>query len=383
MLDIQNFTKEVYTYSQDLNILYVEDDLNLNQETYEIFEDLFKYSQTAVDGVDGLNKYKEFYQQNGKFYDIVITDIQMPNLNGIELIKEIQNLNKSQEIIVVSAYNDSEKLMSLIELGINYFALKPISHQRILEVLYKVSVSIKNKGLEEKLKLQQSKNASLGLMIANIIHQWKQPLNIISVIASAIILKIDFDDDIKKDELRDFMSNIDNTVKRLTTVTHTFKEFLKEKKEVQTININKKIEDALIISDTILRDKGIDLIKDIQNDDITIKTIPNELTEVIINIVNNAADAIVENNIKNGFVKVNIEKTKSMVIISIEDNGGGVPEDIKEKIFDEYFTTKSEDKGTGLGLAMSKRIVTQSLNGKLYIENTQDGAKFIIELPLS
>ena len=99
-------SKQVYQYSKDLNILYVEDDLDLKEATLEIFKDFFKTVQSAVDGVDALNKYNEFYEKNGKHFDIVVTDIEMVKMTGIELIKEIHIINKDQEIIVVSAYSD-------------------------------------------------------------------------------------------------------------------------------------------------------------------------------------------------------------------------------------------------------------------------------------
>jgi len=106
------------------------------------------------------------------------------------------------------------------------------------------------------------------------------------------------------------------------------------------------------------------------------------LPQVIINIIKNAIDILVEKNIQNPFIKIDVKNDDLNNIITIEDNAGGVPLDIIKKIFDPYFTTKHQSKGTGLGLCMSYKIVVESLNGNIYVKNTDIGAMFIIELPL-
>ena len=107
-----------------------------------------------------------------------------------------------------------------------------------------------------------------------------------------------------------------------------------------------------------------------------------ELSQVIINIISNAKDILLEKNIKNAWIKIDCIKEENKAIITIQDNGGGISNDILPKIFDPYFTTKHQSKGTGLGLHMSQRIVQENLNGNLYVKNTTDGAKFYIEIPL-
>ena len=101
-----------------------------------------------------------------------------------------------------------------------------------------------------------------------------------------------------------------------------------------------------------------------------------------INIINNAKDALLNNQNHNPWIKISCHKTTQNVIISIEDNGGGIPESIITKIFEPYFTTKHQSHGTGLGLHMSYRIVTESLSGTLHVKNSEYGALFTIELPL-
>ena len=111
--------------------------------------------------------------------------------------------------------------------------------------------------------------------------------------------------------------------------------------------------------------------------------VTGELEQVIINIINNSKDILLEKEVENPWVKLELIEEKDKVIITIEDNGGGIPESVLPKIFNPYFTTKHQSQGTGLGLHMSYKIITESLNGKLYVKNAKEGAKFFIELPLS
>ena len=127
----------------------------------------------------------------------------------------------------------------------------------------------------------------------------------------------------------------------------------------------------------------IKLINNIDTiDPITIKLIPGEFSQVLINIFNNAKDSIIDNKIKDPHIILDLKLSNDTVLLSIEDNAGGISEEILDKIFEPYFTTKTKGKGTGLGLHMSQKIISESFKGKLYAQNVQNGARFVIELPL-
>lgn len=127
--------------SKELSILYVEDDTSLREKTAIVFKNLFKHIDVAEDGVVGLELYKQYYNKEDKYYDIVVSDIQMPRLDGIGLTKEILQINKEQNILIISAYNDKEYLIDLINLGVDAFMQKPLSSQNLLQVLYEVCTS--------------------------------------------------------------------------------------------------------------------------------------------------------------------------------------------------------------------------------------------------
>ena len=137
--------KSLKILSQNLTLLFVEDDNDLRSSTGHILSKLFKVVDLAKDGKDGLHKYKNFYIENNSHYDIVISDIQMPILNGIEMSKAIFSINKEQKILITSAYSDKSYFIELINLGVDGFMQKPLSTEHILSTLYDVCNSFKDK----------------------------------------------------------------------------------------------------------------------------------------------------------------------------------------------------------------------------------------------
>ncbi len=238
------------------------------------------------------------------------------------------------------------------------------------------------KNIQKEVQLfEQSKMAQMGEMIGNIAHQWRQPLSVISTIASGLDMKYKYDmldkDDIPKD-----MESIVKHTKYLSETIDTFRNFIKEKKELKEVIIQTRIDKALYIVDAALKDYDITVKKNIDYDSpIKLNLVVGELAQVIINILNNAKDILLEKDIEHKWIEINLEETEEEVIISIEDNAGGIPVAVMPKIFNPYFTTKHESQGTGLGLHMSYKIITESLKGKLLASNTNNGAMFIIKLP--
>ena len=245
-----------------------------------------------------------------------------------------------------------------------------------------IKSEVENTRKKELQLFSASKLASMGEMIANIAHQWRQPLGTIAAAAYNVKL-LDELGTLTNDDISISMDEITEHAKHLSETIDTFRNFLKDDKETVIISIQKILNDTLHIVDTLLKDNHIRLINETDYDNpIEIKVSTGELSQVIINIINNAKDIILEKKPKNPFIRLVLIQIGSKAIITIEDNAGGIPEDILPKIFDPYFTTKHQTKGTGLGLHMSYKIITESLNGKLYAKNTNKGAKFFIELPL-
>ena len=266
-----------------------------------------------------------------------------------------------------------------IELQLTNDELKELNEN--LEL--RVQKEIEKNNEKEKQLFAQSKMAAMGEMIGNIAHQWRQPLSVISTIASGIKMQYKFDQ-LKIETLPSQMGEIVDRTQYLSQTIDTFRNFLKEKKEFQEIILQESIHDSLEIVGTTLKNHQIKIQKNFDDENpIKIFTISSELIQVIINILNNSKDVLIEKNVDNAWVKIELIEDGQHTTLTIEDNGGGVPEDIILRIFEPYFTTKHKSQGTGLGLHMSYNIVTESLNGEIYVQNSENGAKFFIILPLN
>jgi len=136
-------SKELIEYTNDLSILFVEDHAEIRENTTEILKNFFQNADNANNGMEALKQYNKYYTENGVYYDIVLSDIQMPKLNGINLVQELYDINPDQSIIILSAHDDTKYLLSLINLGIEYFIKKPIDYQELLKILLKTSKKIK------------------------------------------------------------------------------------------------------------------------------------------------------------------------------------------------------------------------------------------------
>ncbi len=351
----------IYGANQKLLDFYGVDDTKTFKEKYDCICDTFLECEGFLQKytADGTTWLEELSQNHHKQHLVKIED-----KNGIVHIFDVNiSSQKIQNKYYVITFNDITQLHGL---------------QNNLEL------EIQNKSQEliqkDQLLLGQSKLAAMGSMIANIAHQWKQPLSVISSTASGISLRYKLGVTVDKNMIVEDMNDIVERVNYLSENINTFRNFLREDKVFRKLKIQDEIQTALNISSLMLVDNGIKLINNIDyNNILELDLVKGELPEVIINIINNAKDALTEKFISDPWVKIDLEYTQKNITLSIEDNAGGIPEDFIENIFDEYFTTKADDKGTGLGLFMSKQIIEKSLGGKIYVANTQNGAKFYIE----
>ena len=227
--------------------------------------------------------------------------------------------------------------------------------------------------------LIQSRMAQMGEMISMIAHQWRQPLNNISLIVMDIQMKINFEQLKLEADAKTYILNHINDVnmytQNLSTTIDDFRNFYKPNKKSDTIKLEEICTKSLAIVKSSLINNNVNVIEEYNSDE-TLEVYTNEMIQVVLNILKNAEDNFLEKDIKEAYIKI----TTNDKVISICDNGGGISDDIIDKIFDPYFSTKDEKNGTGLGLYMSKRIVEEHHKAKLKVENTDDGVCFKIEL---
>lgn len=299
---------------------------------------------------------------------------------------EVEKISKAfEEIVIKKAYIIDMQNQNIHKDGSSILLLTngvPIFKNDVFIGYRGTDKDITDEKQKDLLILEQSKMAAMGEMIANISHQWRQPLSVISTAATGMKLQKEFDT-LKYDEFIKGCDVINDNAQYLSKTIDTFKNFIKEDKISKEHPIENEIAQAIDIVKVNLESKYIKLRDNINYDKKTIMDIvTNELSQVIINIINNSKDIIIERDIPEGWIEINLINNTDKVIITIEDNAKGIPTNILSRIFEPYFTTKHKSKGTGLGLHISYKIITESLKGKIYVNNTVNGAKFYIELPI-
>lgn len=228
---------------------------------------------------------------------------------------------------------------------------------------------------------QHAKLVSMGEMMGSIAHQWRQPLNQLNI---NIEMLEDYYEAGKVDAefIKKFISRNTYTIHFLSKTISDFSNFFRINKQKTHFSIKEAIEGVLNIMGTQLEKNNI--VCEIVGQDMKPLGLPSEFQQVILNIINNAKDAILEanKNGNNGKITIKLEKKDSNALIVITDNGGGIPQAVIDRIFEPYFTTKEQGKGIGMGLYISKMIIEENFGGKLSVANSDAGAVFEIKLEL-
>ena len=298
-----------------------------------------------------------------------------------------------QEVLEKGFYMDYEKICIVEndrELPVSMDVILMPDKMQILVIAKDLTLEKKRKKekeYQEQLLVHQSRLAQMGEMISMIAHQWRQPLGAISTTSANLALKLELnsfalDSEDSRDECKNYflkrLANIESYIESLSTTVDDFRNFYKPNKSVESVRLDAVFSKSLNIIKSSLLSSGVEIICT-SNSRENIRIHESEMMHVILNILQNAQDNFTEQNIKYPKLIINIENKS----INIQDNAGGVPAAILEKIFDPYFSTKHRKNGTGLGLYMSKLIVEDHHKGKLYVQNIDDGACFTIELSKS
>ena len=241
----------------------------------------------------------------------------------------------------------------------------------------KVEEEILKNAKQDRLIQHQSKQAALGDMIGNIAHQWRHPLTRLSLLLQN--LKAYKNKQKMSDEIFfDTLEKSNNQIEFMSNTIDNFKDFYKTDKEKNNFNVNMCIDDVLNIIGSVLDHNNIKFVVE-DSTDVFVYGIKNQLSQVLLNLIVNAKDALQENEINDPVIFIRIYKEKNKNIILVEDNAGGIPLDIIDDIFAPFFTTKAK-KGTGIGLYLSRTIIEDEMKGKLSVLNVRQGALFTIEL---
>ncbi len=390
------------------NILIIDDNTKNLQVALNILSREGYHLLYAQDGEKGLEL------AFNSDIDLILLDVLMPDMDGYHVCQKLKSSPKTKDIpIIFLTVKDEEKdIVKGFECGGVDYVTKPFYTSILLKrVETHLKLKILNDNLQkevnekiEKIRLkdqmlfQQAKMASMGEMIANIAHQWRQPLGsinstIIGVQSKLAIKKFDLNTPKGQKECMDYinekLSNIEGYTQHLSHTIDDFRNFFKPNKDKTTFFISELIETSINLLSANFQNSDIQIITHIN--EAKIHTLENELLQVIINLLNNAKDALLKveaHPCKVIFIHTKVEN--NTLHICVKDGAGGIEPEIMDKIFEPYFTTKHQSHGTGIGLYMSKEIIEKHLHGSITCTNisfshknmTCKGAEFLITIPL-
>jgi len=418
--------EDLVKFSKTIKVLYVDGDPHHRESAFGVFKIFFHDIDTAQNGEEGFQQFLD------NKYNLIITDINIDSINGIELIKKIRDISKDITILIMSSEEDKKHFMDLIKLGVDGYLLKPVQVKQFVEVIQKVIEKFKNKqelfeyknNLEDIIKqktaeltkknellkknelilherinsevqkneeknkqlFEQSKMASMGEMIGNIAHQWRQPLSCISVGVTGMQLQKELN--ILEDKtFYSVCKEVNENAQYLSSTIDDFKNYIEGNNKKVSFPLTQCIESLLNLMSSSYKNNNIEIDIDI-SDDITIYGCINELQQCLINLFNNSIDILSTlNGIR--YIEISAIKKKDTTIVFFKDNGGGIDENIIHKVFEPYFTTKHKSQGTGLGLNMTYNIIQHSFKGTIDLKNSEfihndkryKGAQFTLTLP--
>jgi signal transduction histidine kinase len=348
----------IWTYNVNNDTLHLDESA---RKIYEIDKDVISFNHlfNLIHPEDRSNmlKIKEqaLLKQNIHEFEFrLILNSNISNLKYISIHWQF-SYNKDNKLSYINGYiiNKTEKVL----------AQKKLENQQLLI-------------------MQQQKLAQQGEMLSMIAHQWRQPLTALSATTNTLLLKNMVGEKIRSEELHDELNLISTYTNHLSSTIDDFRNFFKAEKEKTTVSFEELADRSINIIKLSLETNGIKIFKN-YNCKKRVATYENEVRQVILNIFKNAEDALIERKIKDKKIFIETKEDDDYIVLSINDNAGGIKEELIDKIFEAYFSTKKNKDGTGLGLYMSRTIINKHCEGNLEVSNNKHGAVFTIKIPKS
>jgi len=377
-LEKQQFDKVLVI--DDSSFMRKQMSMVLKPRNYEVIT-----ASTANEGLELLEKHQ---------FDLITLDMELPDMHGSKVLEIIKSNPKyiNLPVLIISGTNDSNLIRNMYKMGSSDFIRKPfIIEEFVLKVDLWCDYRKKHiEALKQKdiLLSQQSKMATMGEMLENIIHQSRQPLSVITAVASGLAMSEE-EASLQDKKKIESLGVIINSAEYLSQTMGSFRDFYNKEDKKQKFSLTTLLEKAFSLTSSKFESRNIKIIKEFEN--IEIYGYEIELLQVFINILNNTRDEFIKQDIKDRYIFISTKIVENKIQISFKDNANGVPINIINNIFDSHFTTKSKENGTGIGLYMSKEIIEKHYNGQINIKNEKykyndilyTGAVFTISLPIN
>ena len=358
----------------DIKVLFVEDNNKAREEFLPFLTKYFSDIDIAKNGKEGIEKASK------NSYDLIVTDVVMPEIDGIEMIKQIKSIDSETKFIVITAYSNKEFLTTLIELGIQGYLMKPITFKQVAHTIKKVTDEIYTK---RRLIQQMEEIKSLAKVksefLANMSHEIRTPLN--AILGLIKMMKDEDDGKFKK-----YLDIIDSSGKTLLTVINDILDISKieaGKMNIEHTTFNSdEIAYVVELFEEKAKERDIKFTKKLENIPKYLNSDINRIKQVLSNLLSNAIKFTPEN----GNIDITIEYKKGMLYAEVKDNGIGIPENKLNTIFDAFnqadTSTTRKYGGTGLGLTISYKLI-KMLNGELKVESKEGkGSCFYFKIPI-
>ena len=425
--DFLNYLSKQGVKSEELYILFITlksaileylDKLNINtfevyKEVNQLFEEIFIkfleiYTKTANDIEKALSKSADIVDKlvvlsrtdlNGKILKVSSAFCKINGYKNADLVGQTHALLKhpdtSKELIsnlweTISSGNVWTGELKNIKKNGEFYWIETSIHPNFDNMGQVISFDAISQDITSKkviesqqnLLIEQSKHAAMGEMISMIAHQWRQPLQAVSILVQKIPLTKMMGSEISDELIDSVVNDVGVQLQYMSKTIDDFRDFFKPNRKKEVIDISIILNKSVDFLGYLLKAKSIKL--NIENNiQVDVCVYLNEIVQALINIIKNSCDALNEKNIEEKIININTKKDMDYIYITIEDNAGGIPNNVIGKIFEPYFSTKTNKNGTGLGLYMCKTIIEQHSNGIIFVENTDIGAKFTIKLPLN
>ena len=371
---MENYKKD-YSFQvvfQNKQLTHISDNFFILYDCYNSLDDFLHIHKDITELFDTKLQNRKYFPKSffTPHWYIKLSDTK--NFRASRVILEFKEKLYHYEITSIQSFSNNQEYTVLF---------KDISKQVQTEHKFANYYTNQKKNISKLNNLAKHKDklSLMGEMMENIAHQWKQPLSNITFIASSIQLKKELED-LSDEDFTESLENILNNIDYMSQTIQDFRTFLNEEKQKKVFNINHVIDKTALIIEGSMNKASIKFHLDFKRDCYA-KGFENELVQAIINILNNAIDALKVQDPYERNISLTLTQDEQFNIITIEDNAGGIPDAIKDKIFEHYFTTKG-DRGTGIGLFITKEIIEKHFHGIMNVSNTKRGAKFELKIPL-